>query len=402
MEVEFDYTYLLELAIILISTKAMGLVLRRLGLPQVVGALIAGILIGPMVLGWVKTSIVLDIIAEIGVIMIIFSAGVETNLKQVKESGITAVLVAAGGVLVPMVLGYIVSSLFHGGFTVNVAKNIFIGIILTATSISISVETLKELGKLKTRAGTIILSAAIIDDVIGIILLSILLGVSNSGVNPWLAILKTVAFFALAIGAGVLLHILFKYLSKKYPRHRRVPIFALGVCLLYAYVAEKFFGVADITGAYLAGIIFSGISVSEYIEKKIDVNAYMFFAPVFFAYIGIKASLDGLQLNMLWFALAFIAAGIAGKIIGCYSVSRLRKLDRRDSLVIGVGMIARGEVALVVMQKGVNGGIIGPEYLAIVVGLVIVSSLLAPILLRLCFKKETAAPPLSPAAPQIS
>jgi Kef-type K+ transport system membrane component KefB len=368
--------------------------MRKLGLPQVVGALIAGIIIGPMVFGIVGISDVFNIIAEVGVIMIIFSAGVETDLKQIKESGLTSLLVAAGGVLVPLGLGFIISSLFHGGFTVDIMKNIFIGIILTATSISISVETLKEMGKLKPRAGTIIMSAAIIDDVIGIALLSIVLGITNSNVNPWIAILKTIAFFAIAIGVGILLHNLFKYLSKKYPRHRRVPIFALAVCLLYAYSAERFFGVADITGAYLAGIIFSGISTSEYIEKKIDVNTYMIFAPVFFAYIGIKSSFDGLNLNMLWFALAFIAAGISGKIIGAYSMSRLRGLERRESLAIGVGMIARGEVALVVMNKGVTGGVIGQEYLAIVVALVIVSSLLAPIFLRLCFNKDCKTPPL--------
>jgi len=385
--------YLLELAIILIATKAFGLVMRRIGMPQVVGALIAGILIGPVVLNIVQPSQVLNIIAELGVIMIIFSAGVETDIKQIKETGWASLVVAMGGVIVPLVLGFVVSSLFHGGFAnvdkAAVLKNIFIGVILTATSISISVETLKEMGKLKTKAGTIILSAAIIDDIIGIIILSVVLGLNKADVNPVMTVINTVIYFALALGVGVGLHFLFKYLSKKYPRHRRVPIFAFAVCLLYAYVADHFFGVADITGAYIAGIVFSGISVSEYIEKKIDVNAYMIFAPVFFAYIGIKATLEGFSLNLFWFAIAFVIVGIIGKIAGCYSTSRMFKLSKKESITIGVGMIARGEVALVVMQKGINGGIIEPTYLAVVVSLVIISSLLAPVFLRLCFKDKT-------------
>ena len=177
-----------------------------------------------------------------------------------------------------------------------------------------------------------------------------------------------------------------RYLSKKY-RTRRIPIFALAICL-YTYAAERFFGVADITGAYIAGIIFSGISVSEYIDKKIDVNTYMFFEPVFFAYIGIKASLDGFNANLIWFAAAFVACGISTKFVGSFTMSKVVKLDNREALVIGVGMIARGEVALVVMQKGVNSGILEPAYLAVVVLLVIVSSLLAPVLLRLCFNRR--------------
>lgn len=387
-----DYKFLLELAIILISTKALGILMKKIGMPQVVGALVAGIIIGPTFLKWVEPSTALTNIAELGVIMIIFSAGLETNIKDIKNTGLTAFLIAMGGVFLPLIAGFVISSLFHGGFAnvdkATVLKNVFIGVILTATSISITVETLKELGKLKTKVGTIIISAAIIDDIIGIAVLSIVLGLNKAEVSPVLAIVKTIVFFALAIGLGSLIHLLFKYLSKKYPRQRRIPIFAFAVCLLYAYCAEEFFGVADITGAYVAGIIFSGISVSDYIDKKIDINSYMIFAPVFFAYIGIKSSLAGFDISLLWFAVAFVLTGILSKAIGCFLVSKAFKFNNKDSLIIGIGMIARGEVALVVMQKGITGGIIDAAYLAVVVSLVIVSTLIAPILLKLMFKRN--------------
>ncbi len=384
--------YLLQLGIILIATKASGILMKAIGMPQVVGALVAGIIVGPMVFGLVQSSDVLDIIAEIGVIMIIFSAGLETNVKELKKTGKASLVIAAGGVIVPLILGFLIAALFHGGFNFDRAeliKNIFFGLILTATSISIAVQTLKELGKLKSKSGTIILSAAIIDDIIGIIMVSIMLGFNNAAINPWITIGKTLLFFALLVIVGIPIHKLFKYFSGKYPRNRRIPIFALGICLILAYVAEKVFGVADITGAYFAGVIFSGISVSSYIERKIDINSYMFFAPVFFAYIGIKASFVDFDASLILFALAFVSIGIISKIIGCYSTSRMCHLDRQDSKTIAFAMIARGEVALVVMQKAVNESIIESKYLAVVVALVIATSIIAPILLKLTSKNDT-------------
>jgi len=387
-----DYNILLELAIILLSTKALGIVMRKLGLPQVVGALIAGLVVGPCLIGAVHPSGTISILAEIGVIMIMFSAGLESNLKEIKLTGKAAFIVASLGVVVPLSLGFLLAALFGGGFAgadqLKILQYVFVGIIMTATSVTITVETLREMGKLKTEAGTIILSAAIIDDVIGIILLSVIMGINNPDVQPLLVIGKNVLFFVLAIGVGIGLHFLFKWLSKRYPHHRRVPIFAFVACLLYAYCGEHFFGVADITGAYIAGILFSGISVSDYIDQKIDVNAYMIFAPVFFANIGLRADFSAISLDMLWFTLAFVAVAVLSKFAGCYGASRLLKNDRQSSLIIGFGMIARGEVALIVTQRGIDSGLVPSSYLVVAMSLVIVSSLLAPIILRLLYKKE--------------
>ena len=394
-----DYTILLELALILLFTKLFGIICKKIGLPQVVGFLIAGLLIGPCVLGWVNPSETLKIIAELGVILIMFSAGVETDLKELKQNGLAATLVAMAGVLLPLGGGFLIAAAFNGGFegidSLKVLQYVFVGVVMTATSVSITVETLKELGKLKTKAGTIILSAAIIDDVIGIILLSIIIGFRNPEVKPVEAVWKTGLFFVLAVAVGIGIHFLFKFLNKKFPHTRRLPILGLVICFLYAYCAEKFFWVADITGAYIAGIMLSGLKESDYIDRKIEINSYMIFAPVFFASIGINASFSGFNVNMVWFSLCFVLVAIAAKMLGCFGMAKLLRYDWKDSLVIGVGMIARGEVCLIVLQKGISAGLASPDYLAMGVLLVIVSSFLAPVLLKLIYRKSDPLPPLS-------
>lgn len=394
-----DYKILLELALILLFTKLFGIIVKKLGLPQVVGFLIAGLLLGPCVLGWVGTSVTLKIIAELGVILIMFSAGLETNVEDLKKCGFAALLVAAAGVLLPLGCGFLLAAAFNGGFVgidaQKVLQYVFVGVVMTATSVSITVETLREMGKLKSRAGTVILSAAIIDDVIGIVLLSIVIGFKNPDVKPVEAILKTLVFFVAAVVVGIGIHFLFKWLNKKFPHTRRLPILGLVVCFLYAYCAERFFGVADITGAYLAGIMMSGLKETAYIDRKIEINAYMIFAPVFFASIGINASFAGFNANTVWFTLAFVAVAILAKAVGCFSAAKALKYEWSESLVIGVGMIARGEVCLIVLQKGIAAGLIEPDYLAMGVMLVIVSSFLAPILLKFIYRRsDVRRPPL--------
>lgn len=398
-----DYTILLELAIILFSTKLFGIVAKKLGLPQVVGFLIAGLLVGPCVLKIVHPSDTLRIIAELGVILIMFSAGLETNVKDLKQNGLAAFLVAAAGVLLPLAAGFLIAAAFLGGFnnvdTFQILKYVFIGVIMTATSVSITVETLREMGKLKSRAGTVILSAAIIDDVIGIVLLSLIMGVRNPDVKPGIAVAKMAIFFVLAVGVGIGIHYLFMFLNKRFPHTRRLPIFGLVVCFVYAYCAERFFGVADITGAYIAGIMMSGLKESEYIDRKIEINAYMFFSPVFFASIGINADFSNFNANMIWFCLAFVAVAIATKMLGCFLAAKVLRYDMHESIIVGVGMIARGEVCLIVLQKGIAAGFVTADYLAMGVMLVIASSFLAPILLKLIYKswdKHTPALPILP------
>lgn len=398
------------IAVILVSTKLLGLLMRRLGLPQVLGFILAGILLGGAIWGKIipENSVfpikpdILDTFSEIGVILVLFSAGLETDLSALKRTGLTATLVALGGVLVPLILGTVVGLIFVYPDNPDIFASIFIGVIMCATSVGITVETLRELGKLKGEVGTIIVSAAIIDDVIGIIVLTVFMSVSGEGgsssgvigaINPSgnavISILWMLVYFVIAVAGGILISKLFKYLTKKHPETHRLPVYSLAVCFIYAVVAEAVFGVADITGAYIAGVVLAtNHRCAEYVDKKVTVSSYTFFGPIFFAHIGMKISFDGFNLNLLWFSLAFVAFAILGKIIGCGLTAKCCKFSFKDSMRIGAGMIARGEVALVVADKGIKSGLMDGQHLTIVVMLVLISSILAPILLKALYRGD--------------
>lgn len=380
-----------DLAIIIITAKLFGLAAKKLKAPQVVGQIIAGLLIGPSVLGIVDQSNFIVIMAEVGVVLLMFSAGLETNLKELIKTGPVALTIACAGVFVPLAGGFLLYSAFFGFDSIGsegFMRALFIGTIMTATSVSITVQTLRELGHLKGKVGTIILSSAIIDDVIGIIVLTFVVGFKDAGAKPLDVVIKTVLFFVFSIGVGVLIYFLFKWLDKRYPHQRRIPIFGLALCFIMAYCAEKFFGIADITGAYVAGIILCNLRDAEYIEGKMDISSYMLFGPVFFASIGLKTKFDGFTLQLLWFSLAFVAVALITKIIGCGLMAKLWRFDNRDALKIGVGMMTRGEVALIVAQKGLAVGLVSAEYFTSVILLIIASSVSAPVLLKLLFKNE--------------
>jgi len=412
---QFDVLRILfYLAIILIATKGMGILARITGLPQVVGMVLAGLLIGPAIFGQIDaiqfngflnpTTEEMDVLktfSQIGVVLILFSSGLETDTKELKKSGFAATMIALAGVIVPIVLGTLVTSLFMGGIDSLKDHNklmnaLFVGCILSATSVGITVETLRELGKLKTKVGTTVLSAAIIDDVIGIIALSLLTSLNGDG-SVGMTLVKAIAFFAVGIGLGFPIKWLFVWICKKYPHARRTSIFALAVCFIYSYVAETYFGIAAITGAFLAGIMLSGLKDTDFVDKKVLTNGYMIFTPIFFAFIGISADFSSFRPTDLLFGLVFVAVGIIGKIAGCGAVAKCCRYDLRDSTTIGCGMIARGEVALAVYSTGhhliaraSDGSVIGINPLIATIMLIVISSILCPIFLKMIFgnKKE--------------
>ena len=260
---ETTYNFLLDLALILLTTKILGLVTRRYNMPQVVGALLAGLLMGPACLNILHETTFIHDAAEIGVVVLMFCAGMETDIDELKKSGKASFVIALLGVLVPLAGGFAVAYFFNKPGIIDsdagasaFLQNIFIGVILTATSVSISVETLKEMGKLKTHSGNAILGAAIIDDILGIIALTIVTSMADSSVSLGMVLLKIVGFFVFALIAGVA----FYYSYKKWeeltnrPLHRHA-IMVFVFCLLLSYCAEVFFGVADITGAFVAGLV---------------------------------------------------------------------------------------------------------------------------------------------------
>lgn len=395
------FEILLPLALILLSTKFFALIGKKIGLPQVVGMLIAGILLG--FIKYIPNQTIftdatlegLSFLAKIGVILIMFSAGLETDLKQFKTCGVPSVIITSLGVIFPVGLGFIVSAAFNGGFA-NMSQhqlitNLFYGTILAATSVSITVAVLKELGKINSKVGTSIIAAAILDDIIGVILLSLFISLDKgedlSGVG--IAIGKMIGFFAAAIAVGVVAHFCLKHYLKRHPEHhRRIPIIGFAMCFLFAYAAEEWFGVADITGAYVAGIMLSTLTESGYIDRKVEVSNYMIFAPVFFANIGINANFGAISPHIVGFGFAFIAAGLVGKVLGCGLGSLICKYSLKDSLRVGIGMMARAEVVLVCTQKGVDSGIVDQSIMPFVLILIIVSSLLTPLFLKISYRKE--------------
>lgn len=386
-----SYAVFKDLAIIIIAAKFFGILARKCKAPQVVGEIIAGLIIGPSILGLVNQSDFLIEMAEIGVIILMFSAGLETDLKDLMKTGPIAALIACAGVFIPLILGALLYMAFYGFApwgSEEFYKAVFVGTILTATSVSITVEALKEMGKLKGKVGTTILSAAIIDDVIGIIVLTFVMGFKSPDSNPASVVVNTVLFFIFAIVVGFVCFKIFKFVDNKYPHTRRIPIAGLALCLAMAYIAEKYFGIADITGAYVAGIILCSIRDSEYIASKMDTNSYILFGPVFFASIGLKTNLESLNANILIFSIAFVAVGLIAKIIGCGLMARICKFNMSDSLKIGVGMMTRGEVALIVSQKGLSVGLLTPVYFTSVILLIIISSIATPIILKLLYARD--------------
>lgn len=385
------YEILRELAIIVIAAKLLGLVARKCKAPQVVGEIIAGVLIGPSVLGIVTQNDFISYMAEIGVILLMFSAGLGTDLKQLIKTGPQATLIACCGVFVPLVGGSLLYMVFYGVApwgSMDFYKAVFVGVILTATSVSITVETLKELGKISSKIGTLIVSAAIIDDVIGIVILTFVIGFKDPSSKPLKVVISTILFFVFAIIVGVISYKVFKWVDSKYPHTRRIPIAGLAYCFAFSYIAERYFGIADITGAYVAGIILCSIDDSSYIERKVDINSYMIFGPVFFASIGLKTTFDNFSMQILWFSIAFVLVGLIAKIVGCGIMAKICKYDWNDSLKVGVGMMTRGEVALIVSQKGLSVGLLDSSYFACVILLIIISSISTPIILKLLYSKD--------------
>ena len=408
------FEILLPLALILTLTKLMGLGSQKLGLPAVIGMLIAGLLIG--LLDYIPSDAVhylffsddirewLSVFAKIGVVLIMFSTGLSTDLKQLKEAGLPSVVITSFGVIFPFALGTLVAWAFGQGG--GLLGHFFYGAILTATSVSVTVAALKELGKLNTKVGTSIVAAAVIDDVIGIVILSVLTGfapetgdASAPALLPdwwvnaewWLVCIKIIAFFVIAVGLGIGIRKLFDKIERKYPHNRRVPILAIAVCFLYAYAAEELFGVADITGAYVAGLVLGGtLRETPYVEDKTDMLGYMFFSPIFFANIGMDLDFSGFTGSFALFGLCYVVAAIVGKVGGCALAARLCRYSGKDSLRVGCGMMVRAEVVPICTEKGISGGLVSPAVYPFVFIIIILTSVLAPLLLKLSYRKDDA------------
>jgi Kef-type K+ transport system membrane component KefB len=318
-----SYEFLLFLAIIMISTKILGLFSRKINMPAVVGALLAGVILGPACLNWItlegSTGVFLEEMAEIGVILLMFNAGLETDLSELMKNGVASAITAVMGVIIPLIGGFIGYALFfHTDFAdyTEVLKAVFVGVVLTATSVSITVETLRELGKLKGKVGAMILGAAVIDDILGIVVLTIVTSLKDTSVSPVSVLVKIVLYF---IMIAILWFILFKIrrFVEMQDEKRRVVIICVAICFVLAYVSEKFFGIADITGAYFAGLMLCSLKVGPYVARRCEIPSYLIFSPVFFASVGLKVTLGGMDKSIWIFAILLLIIAIFSKIVGC-------------------------------------------------------------------------------------
>ena len=388
-----SYKFLFDLALILLSTKALGLVSQKFKMPQVVGALLAGLLLGPGGIGLITQTEYIEQTAEVGVVILMFCAGLETDVSEMKKTGKASFVIAMVGVIIPLIGGYLTALAFNREGLISsdavdsvFLQDVFMGVILTATSVSITVETLKEIGKLKTPAGNAILGAAVIDDILGIIALTVITSMANKSVSLWIVLLRIAGFFVFCAVFGYMFYRFFVAFSARYGRARqRHAIIAFVFGLAMAYCAERFFGVADITGAYIAGMIISRTQNEAYLASRFEVLSFLYLSPIFFASIGLKVVLPDMSVNIVLFAAVLALVAILTKIVGCGVGARICKFDKHESLQIGVGMISRGEVALIVASKGSALGLIGTQFIGPVIIVVIVTTIITPILLKPVF-----------------
>ncbi|MFR4199378.1 MAG: cation:proton antiporter [Ruminococcus sp.] len=403
-----DYSYLLQIAIILLSTKLLGLLTKRISLPQVVGALAAGIILGPMLLDVVERNDLIVSLAELGVIVLMFSAGLETDIQELKKAGLASFVIALVGVIVPLLGGYFLADLYNTDQDPEMAslfwQNIFIGVVLTATSVSITVETLKELGALNSRAGNAILGAAVIGDILGIIALTVVislggkksgggesartLGSALVGDGIFAVVINILAFFIVAIGAAVLYHFFFKNGGNPATRTSSATTSSPLFSACCSPLPQSCSSVSQISPALSLPALPSGLKKNEYVVNRFNTLSYMLLSPIFFANIGLAMTLDGLTGKLIIFMLLLMLVAVATKVIGCGLGAKIMRYTNKESLQIGIGMISRGEVALIVANKGASVGLMSEKFMTPLVIMVVFTTIITPILLKFVFPKN--------------
>lgn len=375
--------YILQLVIIILGTKLAGDVSVRIGQPAVLGKLIIGILLGPAVLDWIEPSAFVDMFSQIGVLLLMFMAGLETDVQELNRNRNASLAVAIGGIIVPFLGGYLTG----WAMDMDQAHAIFLGLLLCATSVSITVQSLKELGKANTRESTTILGAAVVDDVLVVVLLAFVMSFFVGGdASIGMVILKKVIFFVTIFLIGWKgIPLVMRFLS---PLKVSETVISAGliVCFAFAYYGELL-GIAGIIGAFAAGIAISQTDYKEEVEHKLEPIAYAVFVPVFFVSVGLNVSFEGIG-SQIGFIIVLTLVAIATKLLGSGLGARLTGFDARSALIIGTGMVSRGEVALIIAAIGLESGLLAPAYFTSIVTVVILSTLVTPPMLKKLYSQE--------------
>lgn len=390
------------LAIVIIAAKIGGAISVRLGQPSVLGELLAGVILGPTVLDILhfaplfqfaeETGEALKMMAELGVIILMLLAGLELDLEDLLKSGVVSSVAGTLGVIVPIALGYGVSILFG----LQPVSALFMGLALAATSVSISAQTLMELNALRSRVGLALLGAAVFDDILVILLLSVtiaLVGGAGGGLGAvGVTMLGMVAYLVLAVAVGLRLIPSLMNFVDRLPVSRGVLAFTLVACLFYAWSAEILGSMAAITGAFIVGLFIGRTPFRAQIVESISSIAYGFFVPIFFVNIGLEADMLSIGSSGLWFALAITAVAIVSKIIGCGSGALLGGFSPKEALQLGVGMVSRGEVGLIIAAYSLSTGYMDGGDYSVAIFMVIFATLVTPPMLRAVFKGDAVSP----------
>lgn len=377
---ESKLSFLLHIAIILLAANIGGIISKKFKQPAVLGQILVGLILG---MGIIEKTDTINHLAEIGVIFLMFIAGLETDVNELKSSGKSSSLIALGGVLIPFIL-------VAGGMyiiTENTLASVFMGVIATATSVSISVQTLRELGQMRSRQGIGILGAAIIDDVVGIVLLTLIIGVIKPGKNSnvLIVIAKIAIFFAMTFIVGYLLIKIMSRVSKKVNIEDKIVAFAIIFCFILAFISEEM-GVAAITGAYFSGVVFSMTTYRHKLSHEIHKISSVIFTPIFFVAIGLGVNLES-AISAFGIGITLVILGGLGKVIGCGFGAKISGFNGKQSLQIGIGMVPRAEVAIIIANLGVAIGAINHKQLAAVIMMVLITTLITPSLLKWSFSR---------------
>lgn len=385
------------LAILLFSAKAAGYLTTKIGQPSVLGELLVGVILGPSLINIIHLPFVthheigsiIKELGEIGVLLLMFLAGLELHLNELAQNRKASALGGVFGVALPILFGFLIGTYYDYG----IEQSMFLGLTLGATSVSISAQTLIELKALRSRVGLGLLGAAVIDDMLVILVLSTFLALQSGGnaLQIVFVFLKMVAFLAGSVGFGLwILPRISRYVSRL-PISQGLVTLALIIMLVYGVAAELFGGMAAITGAFIAGLMFSRTREKVEIERGLRAVAYSFFVPIFFVNIGLSVNIRDLDISALVIMLVISVAAIFGKLIGSGLGAKLGDFSWRESIQLGIGMISRGEVGLIVAAVGLEAGLISPDLFSAIIGMVLITTLVTPPMLRASFAKPATS-----------
>lgn len=376
--------YLLDIGLIIVVVKIFTLITQKIKMPKVLGGLIAGIVLGPAMLNIVQSSTILEALSKFGIILIMFLAGMETSIKKFISDSNKYVIIAIAGVIVPLIMGTACSLMY----VQDLKTNLFFGAVITATSVSITVETLIEMKKIKSSVGLAILGAGVVDDIIGILFLTIIMNSGNLHFSTFSFVtVKVLLFFAMAILLSLILFKIFEKIEQKDTKTEQMPTYSIAFALILAFIAEVL-GVSGIIGAYIAGLVIGNTEKGRKVRGKIDLVVHTVFSPIFFASVGLKLTTLSFSIQVWVFIIIFTAITILSKIVGNGLGAKICGYPKEKAIQIGIGMATRGEVALIIAEEAKNINLINEEVFSIVIITVMLVTLITPILLHYSFERK--------------